>query len=246
MILEGNVSVKAAILAGNRTIEKLIVSDDNHNKDTAWIIHRAKERNIPVETCPREKIDALTSGRTHGGLIAQTGPRMFQKEEECLKGNDTFVVVLEGIEDPFNLGYIARSLYSAGCTGILIRERNWESSEPVIVKASAGAWEYINVVSSCDLPSSITYFRNNGVFAYGAMRNDSSAYTHGNYRQPVLIAIGGEMRGLSRGVRDTLQQNIHIPYANDFRMALNASGAASVLGFEVFRQRNSCISNTDR
>ena len=246
MILEGNVSVKAAILAGRRNIEKLIVSCDNHNKDTAWILHRAKERNIPVEICPKEQIDSMTSGRTHGGLAAVCGSRRFQKEEACLAGNDTFIVVLEGIEDPFNLGYIARSLYSAGCTGIVIRERNWEGSEPVIVRSSAGAWEYINVVSSNDLPQSITYFRNNGVYAYGAMRNDSIPYTQGIYKRPVLIAIGGEMRGLSRSVRDQLQQNIHIPYANDFRMALNASGAASVLGFEVFRQRNSCISVTDK
>ena len=246
MILEGNVSVKAAILGNRRHIEKLIVSDDNHNRDTAWIIHRAKERNIPVETCPRSVIDEMASGRTHGGLVAVVDGRSFQKEEECLAGDNTFITVLEGIEDPFNLGYIARSLYSAGCTGIVLSKRNWGYSEPVIVRSSAGAWEYIYVVASDDIAKTIHYFKTKGVFAYGAMRNDSIPYTQGIYKRPVLIAIGGEMRGLSRSVRDALQQNIHIPYANDFRMALNASGAASVLGFEVFRQRNSCISVTDK
>ena len=85
MILEGNVSVKAAILGNRRHIEKLIVSDDNHNRDTAWIIHRAKERNIPVETCPRSVIDEMASGRTHGGLVAVVDGRSFQKEEEWVR-----------------------------------------------------------------------------------------------------------------------------------------------------------------
>lgn len=241
MILEGNVSVKAAVLAGKRTIEKLLVDRDSHNKDTAWILHRAEERNIPVEKLSREEIDSLAQGRTHGGLLAVCGPRAFQTEEDCLAGNDTFIALLEGVEDPFNLGYIMRSLYSAGCTGVLLRNRNWENSEATVIRSSAGAYEYMNIVMSDDLPASVNLLKEKGVYTYAAMRSDAIAYTEGNYRRPVLIAIGGEMRGLSSSVRKNIEQNIYIPYANDFRMALNAAGAAAVLGFEVLRQRNSCM-----
>lgn len=241
MILEGNVSVKAAILARRRKVNRLIVDQDSKNKDTAWIIHRAMERNIPVEKKKRSEIDALASGRTHGGLLCECEERIFQKEEDCVKKENTFIAVIEGVEDPFNLGYIARSLYSAGCTGLFLRTRDWEGVEPTIIRSSAGAFEFMNVVMCEDLATSIHNAKKKGVFSYAAMRKDAVAYTDADYRGNVLIAIGGEMRGLSSSVRKEIEQNIYIPYANDFRMALNAAGAAAVLGFEVLRQRNICL-----
>ena len=237
MILEGNVSIKAAVLGGKRKTEKLYVDEKTTNKDTLWILHRAEERNIPIIRTGRETIDAMASGRTHGGLLAECGERVWQKEEDCFT-DQTFIAVIEGVEDPFNLGYIARSLYSAGCTGLFLKERNWESSEPVIIRSSAGAFEAMNVVMCRDLEASVRKCRENGIHTYAAMRKDAIPYTEGDYRKDVLIAIGGEMRGLSSGVRRQIEQNIYIPYANDFRMALNAEGAAAVLGFEVLRQRN--------
>lgn len=241
MIIEGNVSVKAAILAGRREVKILYVDRDTANKDTKWIVWRAKERGIEVCEMDRNAIDEMASGRTHGGLLAECGERMYQNTEDCLKGNDTFIVALEGVEDPFNLGYVMRSLYSAGCTGILIGKRDWSRNEATILKSSAGASEYINIVMCDDMAETIMEYRNQGVCTFAAMRNNSIPYTQGNYTGAVLIAIGGEMRGLSSGVRNVIEQNIHIPYANDFRMALNAAGAAAVLGFEVFRQRNICL-----
>lgn len=241
MILEGNVSVKAAILAGRRKVNRLIVDEASTNKDTAWIVHRAIERNIPVEKRPRSEIDALASGRTHGGLLCECEERVFQKEEDCIQKENTFIALIEGVEDPFNLGYIARSLYSAGCTGLFLRTRNWEGVEPTIIRSSAGAFEYMNVVMCDDLAESLRNVKKAGVFTYAAMRKDAVAYTDADYRGNVLIAIGGEMRGLSSVVRKEIEQNIYIPYANDFRMALNAAGAAAVLGFEVLRQRNNCL-----
>ncbi|MGM9940370.1 MAG: TrmH family RNA methyltransferase [Bulleidia sp.] len=240
MIIEGNVSVKAAILAGRRDVKTLYVDRDTKNRDTKWIVWRARERGIEVKEMPRSDIDAMAAGRTHGGLLAECGLRTYQNPQDCLKGTETFIAILEGVEDPFNLGYVMRSLYSAGCTGVLIGKRDWSESESTILKSSAGASEYMNIVMCEDLPEVILQYRNQGVSTFAAMRNDSIPYTEGNYTGPVLIAIGGELRGLSSGVRKVIGQNIHIPYANDFRMALNAAGAAAVLGFEVFRQRNSC------
>ncbi len=237
MIIEGNVSVKAALLSGRRKIQEIYVDEAKHQKDTAWILHRAQERHVPIHRVSREKIDGMAFGRTHGGLLAVVSERIFQIEEECMDGNKTFIAVVEGVEDPFNLGYIMRTLYSAGCTGLVLRARNWGQSEQTILKSSAGACDYMNVVMAEDVAKSVAYFKKKGVFTYAAMRADAIPYTEGNYERPVLIAIGGEMRGLSSSIRNEIDQNIYIPYANDFRMALNAAGATAVLGFEVLRQR---------
>ena len=236
MILEGNVSVKAAILAGRRKVTKLYMAIDKHDRDSHYILHRAIERNIEVVRCARQEIDALASGRTHGGLIAEAESRNYQELDDCL-GGMPFVVLCEGVEDPFNLGYVMRSLYSAGCTGILLRERDWSFGEPVILKASAGAFDHMNVVLCADLPSAIRHFKEAGLHGYAAMRKDAVSYFEADFNRPILLAIGGEMRGLSSKVLKELDQNIYVPYANDFRNALNAAAAAAAIGFEVYRQR---------
>ena len=238
MILEGNVSVKAALMGGRRTVSKLFVDAAKHDKDTSWILHRAEERNVEIIRTSREKIDAMAAGRTHGGLIAEAGPRTYQQLNDTLQAEKTFVVLLEGVEDPFNLGYIMRTLYSAGCTGLILRQRNWENAESTILKSSAGAGEYINVVLSEDPAETVRWYKQNQVRTFAAMRKDAITCYEADYRGPVLLAVGGEMRGLSSGVLKETQQNIYIPYANDFHSALNAAGAAAVLGFEVYRQRN--------
>lgn len=238
MIIEGNVSVKAALLGGNRTVHKIFLDETKHDKDTTWILHRAEDKNVEVVRCNREKIDSMATGRTHGGMIAEVSPRSYQSIEDTFVGKQSFICLLEGVEDPFNLGYIMRTLYSAGCTGLILRQRNWENAESTIMKSSAGASEYLPIVLSDDLQQTMQWYKQQGVYCYAAMRKEAINCYAGSYTQPVLIAIGGEMRGLSSGVLKEVQQNIYIPYANNFRSALNAAGATAVLAFEVYRQRN--------
>ena len=237
MLLEGNVSVKAAILGNHRKVEKLYYDKHKNDKDLNFILHRAKEKGIPCMPLEREEINAMATGRTHGGLVAQAGPRVYQELSECMHGEAPFLVLLEGVEDPFNLGYIIRTLYSAGCDGLILPRHDWASAESTIAKSSAGAFEYLNIVMSDDLPQLVKDIKKQGIKTYAAMRKDAITYLEADYRKPSLIAIGGEMRGLSSAVRNEIEQNIYIPYANDFRNALNAASAAAVLSFEVYRQR---------
>ena len=199
MLLEGNVSVKAAILGNHRKVEKLYYDKHKNDKDLNFILHRAKEKGIPC--MPLE------------------------------------LVLLEGVEDPFNLGYIIRTLYSAGCDGLILPRHDWTSAESTIAKSSAGAFEYMNIVMSDNLPQLVKDIKKQGIKTYAAMRKDAIIYLEADYHIPCLLAIGGEMRGLSSAVRNEIEQNIYIPYANDFRNALNAASAAAVLSFEVYRQR---------
>lgn len=237
MLLEGNVSVKAAILGNHRKVEKLYYDKHKNDKDLNFILHRAKEKGIPCMPLEREEINAMATGRTHGGLVAEASPRVYQELSECMHGKTPFLVLLEGVEDPFNLGYIIRTLYSAGCDGLILPRHDWASAESTIAKSSAGAFEYMNIVMSDDLPQLVKDIKKQGVKTYAAMRKDAITYLEADYRNPNLIAIGGEMRGLSSAVRNEIEQNIYIPYANDFRNALNAASAAAVLSFEVYRQR---------
>ncbi|MBQ1531309.1 MAG: RNA methyltransferase [Solobacterium sp.] len=239
MRLEGRISVKAAMLAGNRTVSRIYVRDDLNDRDTSFIIHRAEERGIPVTRMSAEQIDEMAQGKTHGGILADTGERTFQDLSACLENDCPFVVMLEGVEDPFNLGYVIRSLYSAGCTGLILRNRDWSWSENTIVRSSAGAYEYMNVVLSDDMAETVRTLKQHGLYVYAAMRRDAVSYFEADFSRPVLLCIGGEMRGLSSAVLKECDQNIYIPYANDFRAALNAAGASAALGFEVMRQRTS-------
>lgn len=236
MIIEGNISVKAALLGNKREVKEIYVLDNKKDKDTSFILHKAKERNIPIHLCTKEEIDEKSSGHTHGGLLAEVGMRSYENLDELLHTNNPFFVLMEGIEDPFNLGYVMRTLYSAGCDGLIIKERSFGDSESIILKSSAGAYEYLNIISSKDVIEDIKKIKEKGIKAICAMRKDAIAYTEANLKKPLLLAIGGEMRGLSSKVLQEMDQNIYIPYANDFRNALNASSATAVLAYEVKRQ----------
>ena len=237
MILEGSISVKAAILGNRRNVSELYVDEKRRDKESAFIIARAEAAGIPVYRIARSEIDALASGKTHGGILCEAGPRVYDDLSVLSDAANPFLVVLEGVEDPFNLGYVIRALYSGGCTGLVIGSRSWESADAVILKSSAGAYDCLPIVMSEDPASVIASCRARGIHAYAAMRRDAKPCYEMDFTGPVLLAIGGEMRGLSASVLKECEANIYIPYANDFRNALNAAGASAVLGFEVLRQR---------
>lgn len=234
---EGSLSVKAVLLAGKREVSEIWIDKKKKDKDTSFIIHKAKEKKVPVLFKNRDEIDATASGKTHGGILAFADTRRMESLEECLKDETPFLAVIEGIEDPFNLGYALRTLYAAGCSGVLLNARNWSNAESTIVKSSAGASEWIRIVFPKDMQESLRQAKQAGCILYSAMRKDAVEYYDANFNQPMILAIGGEMRGLSHAVLDETDQNIFVPYANDFRNALNAASAIAAISFEVVRQR---------
>lgn len=238
MILEGSISVKAALAGNHRRVTEIYMDKARHDKEARYIFATAQKAGVPVVLKTRAELDEIASGRTHGGVLCEAGPRIYDREETLFENSCPFLAVLEGAEDPFNLGYVIRALYSGGCTGLILRNRSWESAEPTILKSSAGAFEYLPIVMSEDPSLIIQEARSRGIRAYAAMRKDAAPIYEADFTVPLLIAIGGEMRGLSASVLSACDANLYIPYANDFRNALNAAGAAAVLGFEVNRQRN--------
>ena len=237
MIIEGNVRVKAALLANKREIKEIWVNQKKKDRDTHFILAQAKEKNIPVFLKNKEEISSVANGKTHGGLIAFVKERRYESFDSIRSIEMPFFVFVEGVEDPFNLGYIMRSLYSAGCDALVLPKRNWGDSESVMLKSSAGAFEYMHIVMSENPLEDLSMLKEKGCSIYAAMRKDAISYTKANLKRPLVLLIGGEMRGLSSSILQLSEQNIYIPYANDFRNALNAASAVAILAYEVLRQQ---------
>lgn len=236
-VIEGSVSVKAVLNGGRRTVSEILFDKDRKDRDLAFILKKAREMNIKYTPCKRVDIDAVASGKTHGGLIAYVGERKYENESDLFGVENPFILLLEGIEDPYNFGDSLRSAYAAGATGVIVPSRNWLTAASVVIKASAGASEYLPTLVSEDLGKTVIEARNRGLKVYCAERRDAESLYDKNLKEPVVLAIGGEMRGLSRAVLDNADGNVFIPYGSGFRCALSASAASAVIGFEVMRQR---------
>lgn len=237
LLFEGSISVKAALLAENRSVLELLVDRKKKDKDTAFIKHQAAARGVPITLLDRTALDELCEGQTHGGVAAKVGPRTYQSLEFLMSQKQPFLAILEGIEDPYNFSYAIRSLYASGCNGVIVGERNWTTAAHTIAKASAGASEYIPIHVSQDWQATIAALKQHQIKLLCCMRENAIPYYAENLRQPVCIAIGGELRGLSNAILQFSDQNIYIPYGSNFRNALTASSATTVVAFEVIRQR---------
>ncbi|MEI7668446.1 MAG: RNA methyltransferase, partial [Erysipelotrichaceae bacterium] len=146
--------------------------------------------------------------------------------------------LVEGVEDPFNLGQIIRTAYAAGCDGVLLNHKDFSYSEHTLLKSSAGAFDYLPIVLSHDLKVELEQLKQAQYKIYSALRNpDSINYTEADYSGNLVLAIGGELRGLSTKVIDATDIAIQIIYPKKVRVALNAVSACALLSFEVLRHR---------
>ena len=236
IIFEGALSVKAVIEGGHRLVSEVMIDQEKDDRNTRYIINLARSKKITVTRVERVAIDEVSSGKTHGGIICFARSRKYQNNITLEKENP-FVVVLEGIEDPFNLGYILRTLYASGCDLVVSGTRNLDHCDSVICKSSSGASEMINWCHSDDLAQSVEALKEAGLKVVCAARNEAVDMYDYDYNQPLVMCIGGEMRGLSSSILSLSDQNIVIPYDNDFRNSLNASSAVAVLAYEAYRQK---------
>lgn len=236
MIIEGSLSVKAALKGNKRTVETVIIDKTKKCKDSTYIKKLAQQQGVSVVLMERYQINEMATGKTHGGVIAKVSNRSYDTLEKCFE-KENFTVLIEGVEDPYNLGYIFRTLYSVNCSGVILKKRDLSNAEATILKASAGAFEMLPVHLSDDLSSVIAYAKEKNITVLSAMRKHAISYFECDLKKDILICIGGEMRGLSKEVLDNSDQNIYIPYGNDFKNALNASSAIAVISYEVLRQR---------
>lgn len=238
-IIEGHLAVSAALRSGNREIMKVYVRDGRIERTGQDILTLAQERGIETIRMPHEKIEAIVSGRSHGGIAAEIGARKFLTcDQLTAKDGHSAIIMLDGIEDPHNFGSCVRSLFTAGIDGIVLRTRNWMSAANVVTRASAGASEYIPAALADSAADAAAHFRAHGYRIACADASPHAANVYDcDFNGKVFVLIGGEKRGITRSFLDEADMTIKIPYGRQTGIALDAASATAVLAFEILRQR---------
>lgn len=239
MILEGSVSVNAALESGNRRVGCVYISDDGKDRRKsaylASLARKANAKGAQVIYTTYEKIEQMTCGNTHGGVCAEVGERQYLSLEH-ISEEDGFYVYLDGIEDPFNFGQAIRAIYASGAKGLILPTRNWMSAAGVVARSSAGASERIPACSH-DGEEAVRYFKNKGYKIVCADHSDVSVdMRSADLTGKLLLIIGGERRGISAKIKALADITVQIGYGRDFNASLGAAEACAVLCFEVLRQ----------
>lgn len=207
------------------------------SRELAFLRRRGEELGFPVTPVHPDDLAALTSGTTHGGIVATCSDRTLPLLSESLSDIKPrgFYVLLEGIEDPYNFGYTLRSLYAAGCDGVILPPRNWMGVAGLVARSSAGTSEKLPLFVA-EPAEVIPLFHSLGYRAACAEIRDSVDLYEADLSLPLLLVIGGEKRGISRGVLAEADLRVRIGYRGDFRGSLSSAASAAVLAFEVGRQ----------
>lgn len=212
---------------------------DKKAREVAFLRHRAEELGFNMEPVHSEDLDALTSGKTHGGIVAVCSDRTIPalRDSRSMIRRDGFYVFLEGIEDPYNFGYTLRSLYAAGADGVILPQRNWMGVAGLVARSSAGTSEKLPLYIS-EAAEVIPFFHQLGYRAACAEIRDAVDLYEADLSLPLLLVIGGEKRGISRAVLADTDFNVRIGYSDKtgFRGSLSSAASAAVLAFEVLRQ----------
>ncbi len=240
--LEGYIAVNAALYAESRPFHALYIDQvkryDRHLKALA---KRATTKSIPVSYIASDELHALAQGNSHGGVVALVGARRFVTLQDLLAlANTPFIVMLDGIEDPYNFGYTVRALYAAGVDGLVVRPRNWTTAAAVVGRASAGASERIPMAIAETAQVAADFFREQGfTIATTAHHDRAVSLFDAPLTGKLFLLIGGEKRGITRSFLNQADLIITIPYARpDFQQSLGTVSAASALVFEAMRQRH--------
>ncbi len=236
-LLSGRNPIREAIKSG-RDIEKLLVAKGELSGSAKEIVMMAKEKHIPVQEVERIRLDEIT--RNHQGMLAYASAYQYGTVEQMLenakaKGEDPFIILLDGITDPHNLGAIIRTAECVGAHGVIVPVRRSVGLTPAAVKASAGAVEHIPVAKVTNLTRTIEQLRDSGLWFYAADMGGES-YEKVDFKGGVGLVIGGEGEGISRLVLETCDKRVSLPLKGKIE-SLNASVAAGILMYAAMQSR---------
>ncbi len=244
-ILEGHISIEAALMAQSRPLHAIYVSERKRDMGVRHLMRLAQAASVPVERVSAQEIDRLAQGSTHGGVIAQVGTRRFVELAELISvDHAAFVVMIDGVEDPFNFGYAVRTLYAAGVDGLVVRPRNWMSAAGTVARASAGASERIRTAVAETAEEAAAFFRSQGLLIACTGQEKAIDVDAADLTKPIFLLIGGEKRGITRSFMDQADITLQIPYGREFSHSLGTAAATAILGYEVMRQRKKAQEST--
>ena len=223
-------------------INKILISQ-HAKKDPkiANIIKEAIDNKIPIQNVPKEKLGILTNQAAHQGVIAYISPIQYADLEETLesikdKQENSLIIMLDGVQDPHNLGAIIRSAKCAGADAVIIPKRNSSLVTSTVEKCSAGAVSLIPIIQVTNLNNAIDLLKEYGFWIYAAEANGEQYHHKVKYNTNTAFVMGGENQGVSKLTTKKCDMTIKINMKGEFN-SLNVSNAASILMFEFLRQQ---------
>lgn len=251
-LFEGMTSIRAVFAAiesgmSDRKILKICYDRDKKKSragELSYLKAMSFKHKFPLIETSADAISEMALGTTHGGIICETTPRTIPVLSTdnlvsfCPSGNDRFFALIEGIEDPYNFGYAIRSLWAEGINALILSKRNWMSAAGVVCRASAGASEICPMFVEGEEHTIVPTMRALGVKIVSCDIKNSIPIGEADLRKPLLLAVGGEKRGLSREILDASESIVRLEYGRVFPQALSAASAAAIAGYEVLRQNS--------
>ena len=240
-IIEGRNAVIEALRVG-RSIDKIFIAKGETDKTLGHIASKAREAGIVVVDADRRKLDNMSVTHSHQGVIALVGVNEYCSVEDILavaekKGEAPFVIVCDEVSDPRNLGAIIRSAECAGAHGVIIPKRRSAGLTAIVGKASAGAAEHMAIARVPNIPAVLKELKDKGLWVYGAAAGGSNGLWGTDFTGAMALVIGSEGDGIGMLVRENCDFIVNIPMVGKIN-SLNASAAASVIMYEVLRQRS--------
>lgn len=238
-VLVGRNAVVEALKSG-RGINKILLAQGDRAHDIEELLVLAKERGILTQTVERSKIESVAAGHRHQGVLAYVAPVPYVEVEDILaraekKDEPPFLLLLDELEDPHNLGALLRTADAAGVHGILIPKRRSVPLNATVAKTSAGAVEYVPVARIGNVAQTLKKLKERGLWVVGTDM-DGTPYDKADLTGPMVLVVGSEGKGMSRLTRETCDIIVSLPMVGRIN-SLNASVAGSILLYESLKQR---------
>ncbi|MDR0485291.1 MAG: 23S rRNA (guanosine(2251)-2'-O)-methyltransferase RlmB [Elusimicrobiota bacterium] len=237
----GRNSVLEALLSGKREINKILLSQTARGDAVSKIIKLARQKGIVLQNCPPKKLDKLSANSQ--GIAAEISPAKYEDIENLIeaakKKTNSFLAVLDSIEDPHNLGAIIRNCAAFGAVGVVIPKRHSASVNETVSKTSAGAIEHIDIARVSNINQTIELLKENGFWIYGLDRSGKDI-SGADFVFPTAIVVGGEGNGLHRLTKEKCDFLISIPQSDSIS-SLNASCASAVALYEISKRALSLV-----
>lgn len=239
-LVEGRNAV-IELLKSNKTIEQLFITNGKMEGSINKILGLAKDKGVIVKEVDRKKLDLMSETKAHQGVIAQITPFKYSTVDEILnyakqKDEDPFIVILDELEDPHNLGSIVRTAELCGVHGIIIPKRRNVGVTATVYKASVGAIEYVKIAKVTNVNSTIDELKAKNIWVYGADINGEEYSYDTNFNGACAIVIGNEGKGISKLTKNKCDKLVKIPMIGKIN-SLNASVAGGIMMYEVLKGR---------
>lgn len=228
-------------LASGRPIDAVLVTRGEKNGSLGRIIAQCRDRGIVIKEVDGKKLDSMCSNANHQGVIMFAAAHEYASIDDMFdlakeRGEEPFILILDELEDPRNLGAIVRTAETAGAHGVIIPRRRSASLSFSVAKTAAGALEYVPVAKVANLPGTIDELKKRGLWIYGADMNGTT-WCQQDYKGAVGLVIGSEGNGIGRLVKEKCDFMVSLPMKGHIT-SLNASVAAGILMYEISRQRS--------